>query len=84
MKVNCLTRALDQWAENPNIFRLWYNNNHVITLEGCYDGRVLKHGGATYLPLDDYGMVYFDSAFKDWLKPKYRKLLLKYMDSLRD
>jgi len=85
-KANCLTRALDQWSENPDIFRLWYNSNHVITLEKWHNGRVLIDDDAmsSYLPLTDYGFVYFEGAFKDWLTPKYRKLLLSYLDSLRD
>ena len=84
-KVNCLTRALDQWSENPDIFRLWYNSNHVITLEKWHNGKVLVDDDSmsSYLPLTDYGFVYFDGAFKDWLTPKYRKLLLNYFDSLR-
>jgi hypothetical protein len=86
MKKNCLIRALDQWVDNKDIFRLWYNSNHVITLERWFDGRVLTDDDSmsTYLPLSDYGFVYFKSAFGDWLTPKYRKLLLEYLDSLRD
>lgn len=85
-KANCLTRALDQWSENPDIFRLWYNSNHVITLEKWHNGKVLRNDDAmsSYLPLTDYGFVYFEGAFKDWLTPKYRKLFLSYLDSLRD
>lgn len=83
-KANCLTRSLDQWAERPDIFRLWYNSNHVIALENRYDGRVLIGDDVVscYLPLTDYGFVYFDGAFRDWLTHKYRKLLLRYFDYL--
>ena len=85
-KSNCLTRALDQWAENPDVFSLWYNSNHVITIEKWYDGKTLIDDDSIlgYLPLDDYGFVYFESAFRGWLTPKYRKLLLSYFDSLDD
>ncbi len=86
MKKNCLIRALDQWVDNKDIFRLWYNGNHVITLEKWFDGRCLNDNDSMsrYLPLVDYGFVYFISAFKDWLTPKYRNLLIKYLDYVRD
>ena len=86
MKANCLTRALDQWNDNRDIFLLWYNSNHVITLEWWVDGRLLKNDDemTSYLPLSDYGLVYFEGAFRDWLTPKYKKLLLEYLDSLRE
>jgi len=37
-----MTRALDQWAENPAWFWLWYNSNHVISLEIYYNADDLK------------------------------------------
>lgn len=85
-KSNCLTRALDQWADSPDVFRLWYNSNHVISLENGYDGRIFSDNESmpSYLPLTDFGLVYFEGAFRYWLTPKYKKLLLEYLDSLRD
>lgn len=81
--INCLTRALDQWNSNRDIFKLFYNSNHVISLEYWYDKEEpVKHieAGPNYLPLDKYGFHYFASCFK--LSKKHSKLLVEYFDYL--
>jgi len=74
MKQNCLTRALDQWDEYRDEFRLWYNSDHVISLQKNYNAESLKF----YLPLNDFGFDYFARAFN--LLPKYCILLREYLD----
>jgi hypothetical protein len=79
--VNCLTRALDQWDSNRDIFRLFYNSNHVIALENWYNKKEpVKHlkAGPNYLPLDMYGFNFFASCFS--LPKKHQKLLVEYFD----
>lgn len=82
MKDNCLTRALDQWNDNPAWFWLWYNSNHVIAIEIYYNASDLIDYGTNpelkYLPLSDYGYAFFVKAFN--LTPKYRRLLKEYLN----
>lgn len=68
---NCLTRALDQWNE-CNEFCLYYNGNHVISLE--FDLTQPE----TYLHLESYGTFHFITSFK--LSMKYLKLLGEYFN----
>ena len=75
MKANCLTRALDQWSENPEEYGLWYNGNHVISMESHYDGKYERP--AYYLRLRDYGFDHLRISFG--LTPKYRRLLNEYL-----
>ncbi len=42
MKHNCLTRALDQWYENRELFRIWYNGVHIICLEREYEPEAMN------------------------------------------
>ncbi len=83
MKANCLTRALDQWNENRDLFSLWYNSNHVISLENEYEGFDLighgRHETMNYLSLKNYGANYLCKAFQ--LTPEYRKLLQEYINT---
>lgn len=79
---NCLTRALDQWEENPDEYRLWYNSNHVISLEGAYEGydlTALKNSSLfmDYLPLRDYGYEQLSRSFP--LTQEYQDLLKQYL-----
>jgi len=74
MKANCLTRALDQWSENPD-YRLWYNGNHVISIEREYHGAGLA--GNWYISLNSYGFDHLRISFG--LTPKYRRLLNEYL-----
>lgn len=79
--MNCLTRALDQWQDNPEWFWLWYNSNHVISLEIYYNGNDLIDYGANpeqkYLQLSDYGYEFLVKVFK--LNRKYRQILKIYL-----
>ena len=81
MKANCLTRALDQWSENPEYFRLWYNGNHVISMEGCFEGSDITKLKISlfpeYLSLNKYGFDHLRISFG--LTPKYRRLLNEYL-----
>lgn len=83
MRRTCLTRALDQWNDNPAWFWLWYNSNHVIAIEIYYNPRdLVDYGGNNeirYLPMSDFGYEYFVKAFN--LSYRYRKLLRKYLQS---
>lgn len=83
MKANCLTRALDQWNEDREGYRLWYNSNHVIALESEYEGSDLtmmrREGMLKYLPLKDYGFDYFYNAFELYLRKKHHNLLIEYL-----
>ena len=78
---NCLIRALDQWQDNPKWFWLWYNSNHVISLEIYYNGNDLIDYGTTpelkYLQLSDYGYEFFVKTFG--LNKKYQKILKNYL-----
>lgn len=79
--INCLTRALDQWNSNRDIFRLYYNSNHVISLEKWYCNiapvcHIVE--GPNYLPLDKYGSHYFASGFN--LSKRHLKLLAEYFN----
>ena len=87
MKPNCLTRALDQWNENRDIFILYYNSNHVIALEVDFSIKPSKYidaGGNhitwEYLPLEAFGTLYFINSFQ--LSKKYLKLLGEYFNSV--
>jgi hypothetical protein len=55
---NCLQTALDFWETHPD-FRLWYNSNHVVSIE---DGIDLTDKG--YLPLHDFGFHHLISSFE--------------------
>jgi len=79
MKANCLTRALDQWNENREEYRLSYNNDHVVSLKDGYKVSNLRYPFfAEYLKLEDYGLEHFKSSFS--LTPKYIKLLTEYLE----
>jgi hypothetical protein len=81
MKENCLTRALDQWVDNPAWFWLWYNSNHVISIELYYNGSDLVDYATpplTYLPLSDFGYDFLVKSFS--LTPKYQEILREYLD----
>lgn len=82
MKANCLTRALDQWSEDKD-FRLWYNSNHVISLEPEYEASDLSMTASwklKYLPLEDFGADHLISSFR--LKQKYSDLLIDYLNEV--
>jgi len=81
MKANCLTRALDQWNEDREGYRLWYNSDHVIALQSEYEGSdlsMMRTSVMDYLPLKDYGFDYFVSAFELYLRKKHHNLLVAY------
>ena len=71
--MNCLQYCLLQWTNLPD-FRLWYNSNHVVIIEP--DIELTDKG---YLPLSDFGMSYFVSAFN--LGDYYKNLLRDYLKS---
>lgn len=71
---NCLTRALDQWWESSDEFRLYYNSNHVISLE---KGIKPPEG---YDPIEDYGYFYFLNSFNP--TPQYIDLLEEYLSAI--
>ena len=71
--MNCLQYCLLQWTYLPD-FRLWYNSNHVVIIEP--DIELTDKG---YLPLSDFGMSYFVSAFN--LGDYYKNLLHDYLKS---
>ena len=80
-KSNCMTRALDQWAENPVWFWLWYNSNHVISLEIYYHADDLVDHTTPelkYIRLHKYGYDFLVKVFS--LTPKYQDILRKYID----
>ena len=72
MKANCLTRALDQWSENPDYYRLWYNGNHVVSFESYFNAQFTP-----YLKLNEFGFDHLRISFG--LTPKYRRLLNEYL-----
>lgn len=80
-KANCLTRALDQWDENRDVFKLRYNGNHVIAIEEHYRITFLSRErlitNMPYLSPKDYGIEYFNSSFA--LSLKYVNLLYEYL-----
>jgi len=83
MKPNCLSRALDQWNEDREGYRLWYNSDHVIALQSEYEGSdlsLLRYGVLEYAPLSDFGYGYFLSAFKIERDKIYCDLLSDYLD----
>ena len=81
MKANCLTRALDQWVDNPAWFWLWYDSNHVISIEIYFNPDDLVDYSTPplrYLPLSDYGYDFLVKAFS--LNDKYQSILSDYID----
>lgn len=79
MKANCLTRALDQWSEDKD-FRLWYNSNHVVSIEPEYNLHDLFSPKLEYFPIEDFGADHLISSFK--LKQKYSDLLIDYLNEV--
>ena len=81
---NCLTRALDQWLDNPD-FVLWYNSNHVISLEPEYMGGDLtalkSYMPLDYLGLEEYGYEHLVKSFS--LTGKYSKILSDYFKHIQ-
>lgn len=75
MKANCLTRALDQWDDNRDEFRLWYNSNHIISIEWKNSPRSIG-----YLPVEYFGTHHFITSFE--LDRKHLMLLGEYFNSL--
>jgi len=82
MKDNCLTRALDQWNDNPAWFWLWYDHNHVISIEVYFNPDDLVDYSTPplkYLQLSSYGYDFLVKAFS--LSSKYKKLLKEYLEN---
>ena len=77
MKPNCLTRALDQWNEDKSM-RLWYNGNHVVSIERFFMINALEGKEYSYLPVESYGTYHFITSYQ--LSKKYLKLLGEYCD----
>jgi hypothetical protein len=82
MRANCLTRALDQWNEDKNM-HLYYNSNHVISLEYAYSLIIITDSEGInkplkYLPLESFGTFYFITSFQ--LSRKHLKLLGDYFN----
>jgi len=75
MKANCLTRALDQWDEKRQDYKLWYNSNHVVCLDKGYI--IISSFEPEYLALNNYGLEYFNDSFQ--LSFKYVNLLNEYL-----
>jgi hypothetical protein len=77
-----MTRALDQWVQNPE-FRLWYNSNHVISLEPEFEGHDLSimksYPCMEYIELGEYGYEHLVKAFS--LNGKYSKVLEDYLSA---
>lgn len=70
--INCLAYALRFWEKEPS-FKLYYCSGHVINshVPITVDG---------WLPAEDFGYVYFSSAFKDLLNEYETDLLKKYFN----
>jgi len=88
VKPNCLSRALDQWNEDKSM-RLWYNNNHVVSLDLKFEIRsyieVDGDGWPTiheYLPLETFGSFHFITSFQ--LSKKHLKLLGEYFNYISE
>lgn len=72
---NCLSSSLRQWERDSSLV-LYYNSDHVINLMP-YDAPPKN-----YLPLSEYGMGYFLSAFGEMLSDHCVYLLSRYFYDL--
>lgn len=70
--MNCLQFALSFWKDNPR-YRLLYNSDHVINVPIGTDV-------AGFLELNDFGIDYFLSAFKESLSSEDICLLQEYFE----
>ena len=86
VKPNCLSRALDQWSEDKSM-RLYYNSNHVISIEADYEKMIIVDSEEiqktlTYLPLAHFGTFHFITSFD--LDRKHLKLLGEYFNHVSE
>ena len=73
MKINCLSYALRFWNDSPH-YRIWYNSDHAINLP-------LGSSATGFLPVEDFGLEYFKSAFNGLLSDSDLGLLNKYFEN---
>jgi hypothetical protein len=69
--MNCLAYALRFWKEHPH-YRLYYNSDHVVNARTVLGGE--------WLPAEDYGYDYFQSAFAGLLDVEEQELLKQYFN----
>lgn len=68
--MNCLAYALRFWETHP-IYLLYYNSDHVINIP---KGTQISD----FLPIEEYGYKYFNSAFEGLLDNHEKELLKRY------
>ena len=68
--MNCFQFALRVW-DRDNSYRIYYNSEHCIN-----SNEVIS--GTKFLPMEEYGVEYFEGAFSDFITPKYREILDRY------
>lgn len=69
--INCLAYALRFWELNPS-YKLHYNSDHVVNSKINLE--------PTYLPAEEFGYSYFQSAFNGLLDNYELELLKKYFN----
>jgi hypothetical protein len=77
--MNCLQYALEFWNKNPD-YGLFYNSHHVVNLPDSDNLLVKgKYAEIGFLPLTEFGYVYFsDWYYRGLIDDKALQLLIKY------
>ncbi len=77
--MNCLQYALEFWSQNPD-YSLFYNSDHVVNLPDFNNPLVkAKYAEIGFLPLTEFGYVYFaEWYYKGLIDDKALQLLIKY------
>lgn len=84
--MNCLAYALRFWKQNPR-YRIYYDSNHCINVHGrlTHEPELKREWGLEkegsfchFLPIEYYGLQYFESAFAGLLSEDEMALLKEY------
>jgi hypothetical protein len=77
MEINCLSYALRFWNEHPD-YKIWYNSGHCINVPSYVS--LAFYGKHKFLPIEEFGFLYFERAFKDLISREDKELLKKYFN----
>lgn len=75
--MNCLSYALRFWNLHPE-YKIWYNSDHCINIPSYVN--VAFYGMHKFLPIEEFGFVYFERAFEDLIDEGDLELLKKYFN----
>lgn len=74
---NCLSYALHFWNIHRD-YLIWYNSDHCINIP--LDTKPYFEFGRKYIPAHEFGIHYFQTAFKGLISEEDEKLLVEYFD----